>query len=237
MRRPFFLSLLVVLVLVSCSTSRDERVITSLLSVKPTREETFLSTQEAYRRFPQDRRVLYNYAYMLASDKRFDEAIDVIDEALALEPTSLRFHYLKASILYESGRHRSYIAQLEGVLSFDPADTDASLALATYAQSHFMDEEAVAYAHQVLTYDSDNAQAISILALHDDYFASIGKPLSEQPVARHWLYGSDVRMPYGDEYGQTSYVLADGTGVQTWPDSVTLPDKTLQDVLSFLTNP
>ena len=211
MRRPFFLSLLVVLVLVSCSTSRDERVITSLLSVKPTREETFLSTQEAYRRFPQDRRVLYNYAYMLASDKRFDEAIDVIDEALALEPTSLRFHYLKASILYESGRHRSYIAQLEGVLSFDPADTDASLALATYAQRHFMDEEAVAYAHQVLTYDSDNAQAISILALHDDYFASIGKPLSEQPVVRHWLYGSDVRMPSGEEYGQTSYVLADGT--------------------------
>ena len=224
-----------VLVLVSCSTSRDERVITSLLSVKPTREETFLSTQEAYRRFPQDRRVLYNYAYMLASDRRFDEAIDVIDEALALEPTSLRFHYLKASILYESGRHRSYIAQLEGVLSFDPADTDASLALATYAQRHFMDEEAVAYAHQVLAYDSDNAQAISILALHDDYFASIGKPLSEQPVVRHWLYGSDVRI--GDEYGQTSYVLADGTGVQTWPDSVTLPDKTLQSVLSVLTSP
>ena len=174
----------------------------SLLAAKETEEESFASTQEAYLLYPDDERVLYNYAYMLLYYGRYDDTVRICDEALVSSPRSLRFLYLKASALKAAGRHQmkaagrhqSFISTLEDVLSFDAANTDVMLELADYYDTFFKKDEAVHYASEVLKYDPENRTAIGILAHYSDYFCSIAGAETEEKAAQG-NYGEKGMLP------------------------------------------
>ena len=140
---------------------------------------------------------------------------------------------IDATVCAERPKLKNFIPQMQQVLSFDPANTDASLALALYAAEHFMPEEARLYALQVVEYDSDNATALSILALDGGYFASIARPFHQDRIARHWLYGEDVRSLGDLSYDSGGVMEVDSAFI--WPESVVLPDKDLETVCALLT--
>lgn len=194
MKRLYCLSLLFTLLLATACTSLDNVSVESLLAAKETEEESFASTQEAYLLYPDDERVLYNYAYMLLYYGRYDDAVRICDEALALSPRSLRFLYLKAAALKAEGRHQSFISTLENILSFDTANTDVMLVLADYYDTFFKKDEAVHYASQVLEYDPENSTAIGILAHYSDYFRSIAGEKAEEQTAQG-NYGEKGKLP------------------------------------------
>ena len=82
MKRLYCLSLLFTLLLTTACTSLDNVSVESLLAAKETGEESFASTQEAYLLYPDDERVLYNYAYMLLYYGRYDDAVRICDGAM-----------------------------------------------------------------------------------------------------------------------------------------------------------
>lgn len=194
MKKLSCLSLLFMLLVTTACTSLDNVSVESLLSAKPTREESFASTQEAYLLYPEDERVLYNYAYMLLYYGQYEDAVRICDEALALSPRSLRFLYLKAAALKAEGRHQSFISTLEDILSFDTANTDVMLELAGYYDTFFKKDEAVHYASEVLKYDPENRTAIGILAHYSDYFRSIAGAETEEKAAQG-NYGEKGMLP------------------------------------------
>ena len=194
MKRLSCLSLLFILFVTTACTSLDNASVESLLSAKPTREESFASTQEAYLLYPEDERVLYNYAYMLLYYGQYEDAVRICDEALALSPRSLRFLYLKAAALKAEGRHQSFISTLENILSFDTANTDVMLVLADYYDTFFRKDKAVHYASEVLEYDPENGTAIGIMAHYSDYFRSIAGAEAEEKAAEG-NYGEKGKLP------------------------------------------
>ena len=115
MKKLSCLSLLFMLLVTTACTSLDNASVESLLSAKQTREESFASTQEAYLLYPEDERVLYNYAYMLLYYGQYEDAVRICDEALALSPRSLRFLYLKVLLIA-----RMYAVFHELILCFRP---------------------------------------------------------------------------------------------------------------------
>ena len=194
MKRLSCLSLLFILFVTTACTSLDNASVESLLSAKPTREESFASTQEAYLLYSEDERVLYNYAYMLLYYGQYEDAVKICDEALALSPRSLRFLYLKAAALKAEGRHQSFISTLENILSFDTANTDVMLVLADYYDTFFRKDKAVHYASEVLEYDPENSTAIGIMAHYSDYFRSIAGAEAEEKAAEG-NYGEKGKLP------------------------------------------
>lgn len=169
--------LLPVLLLVSCSTTGQEADITRLLSAKETAEATYESTRQAYEEYPDDSRVLYNWAYLQLARGQWEGALSVTDEALASSPQSLRFWYLKAAVLREMGRHQSYLAALDSILEFDPGNTEVLNAAADYHVRHFHPSLAASYARRVLDYSSADSQALSVLALTDSFYRSLHDPV------------------------------------------------------------
>lgn len=163
--------LLSVLLLASCQGTGP--VADALLAGSSDPAVSLEMAEEAYLSYPDDSRVLYNYAYMLLSQGDEDGAIKVADEGLAMDPTSLRFNYLKASALRSQGRLRSWEALMEDVLSFDPANIEALSALASFNETFFHHDRAVEYAKRVLYYEPTNQAALGILAKDDAYFASL----------------------------------------------------------------
>lgn len=166
--------------LASCSSTQDEGRLDSLLAVQESAEATLESTRMAYEEAPTDMRALYNYAYLLLHEGQADLAIEVIGEAQALYAPSLRFSYLEAAAYYEMGRHQSYLAVYEDILSWDPANVDVLATLAEYEHFHFHEEAARTYAERALYYDPTNRRALSVMALYEPYFASLATALAEQ---------------------------------------------------------
>lgn len=178
--------LLPLLLLTSCSTSMREAGIASLLAAAQSPEETRENTRQAYESYPDDERVQYNWAYILTEEGEYEEALSVVDRALGQNPTSLRFHYLKANILYTQGFHQSWKNEMEEILSFDSANTDVLLTLAQYEVAHFHDEASRNLALLVLETDSGNSTALSILACFDPFFASIAQPYTIEVHESDW---------------------------------------------------
>lgn len=166
-----------------------------MLEVRPTREETAESVERAYRKYSEDGRVLYNWAYILASTGDMDNALSVTDEALLLFLQSLRFHYLKADILYSTGRHQSWIRELESVLDFDRANTDVLMRLGEYYQKHFKEDLAKEYFLKALSYSPQDTDILSALASYDGFFSSIAEPLSENEYNSMWEKKAELPPP------------------------------------------
>lgn len=166
-----------------------------MLEVRPTREETAESVERAYRKYPEDGRVLYNWAYILASTGDMDNALSVTDEALLLFPQSLRFHYLKADILYSTGRHQAWIRELESVLDFDRANTDVLMRLGEYYQKHFRANLAKEYFLKALSYSPQDTDILSALASYGGFFSSIAEPISENEYNSMWKKEAELPPP------------------------------------------
>lgn len=166
-----------------------------MLEVRPTREETAESVERAYRKYPEDGRVLYNWAYILASTGDMDNALSVTDEALLLFPQSLRFHYLKADILYSTGRHQAWIRELESVLDFDRANTDVLMRLGEYYQKHFRADLAKEYFLKALSYSPQDTDILSALASYGGFFSSIAEPISENEYNSMWKKEAELPPP------------------------------------------
>ncbi len=196
MKRPVLISLIIILALTSCTTGRREAEITRLLAAADTAQESFENTRQAYSLYPDDERVLYNYAYMLGAMSMEEEAVRVCDEALALYPRALRFYYLKAGMLKEMGRHQSWIRVLESVLDFDRANTDVMLELAQYYESHFKPEKAAEYAQDILAYNPTHTRALQILARSNAFFASFTRVPDETVYESDWK--KDIKLQTAD---------------------------------------
>ena len=132
--------------------------------------------------------IYYNLAYSHLQQGEFREAAAVADEALAIYPDMIRFMYLKAYALRESGRYLSYERMLHSILAFDPGNDDIRQLLL----DHYLDtgrrSDAAAVGRDMIARDSDNSSALTALGFISDFFAAIAPSRSNgfKPEGRLW---------------------------------------------------
>ena len=130
----------------------------------------------------------YNLAYSYLEDGDYESAVETADEAIALFPDMLRFMYLKAYALRESGRYLSYERMLHSILAFDPGNDDIRQLLL----DHYLDtgrrSDAAAVGRDMIARDSDNSSALTALGFISDFFAAIAPSRSNgfKPEGRLW---------------------------------------------------
>jgi Tfp pilus assembly protein PilF len=72
-----------------------------------------------------DSKTLARQAESFLSVGRMGDALDSIDQAIALEPSRPRWHYMRGTILFQAGRYEEAEVSLERSLELDPYLTDA----------------------------------------------------------------------------------------------------------------
>ncbi|MGN0907371.1 MAG: hypothetical protein ACI4NM_09510 [Bullifex sp.] len=169
MKRLFWVSLILSIVLSSCASSADA-LKDEAKTAGRTREETLSSLQKAYAAAPEDKNVSYNWAYALASDGRYAESLEVSSHAVSLHPDTVRFYTLRAFTEKSLGLYREYEKTLESLLVLDEAYTAVALELMLHYEALFEHEKAEEKARLVLKYEKDNEEAISVLSRTDPLY-------------------------------------------------------------------
>ena len=70
-----------------------------------------------------------------------DEAIESLGKAAQLDPVNVRYAYVYAVALYESGQHDQAISVLESALQKQPGSQEIVAALASYYEQQGQNEK------------------------------------------------------------------------------------------------
>lgn len=172
--KKLFLVEIVFLLLISCSTTSSVSQSSSLTPLE-SKDETLSALINAYKLNPDDKSTSYNLAFALASEKKFDKALKIIDEALSLHPQIVRFYTLKAYIHKELYQYNEYEKTYEKLLEIDSAHSAVALELMNHYQNMFRYSDAKRMASLVLKYDKDNQDAKDILFKDDSSLSSLSQ--------------------------------------------------------------
>lgn len=172
MKRLFLTELLIITLLSSCASSGD---------LSHLAEASFLSPQEAsivyesYLERNEDEKVRWNYTLSLYEAKDYERALTETEKALSLYEDNIRFPYLKALILRDTGDYEGELDTLEDVKGRNPGNLDVRERLLSLYVSLDMATEAEEEAWDILSFDSRNKAAITHLSNDSDFFASLLK--------------------------------------------------------------
>jgi len=97
--------------------------------------------QKAVSRSPDDPATHHAMGLALVRQKNLDRAVDFLGKAAELAPASVRYTYVYAIALYESGRHEQAISVLEAALQKQPGNPEIISALGSYYQQGGNDEK------------------------------------------------------------------------------------------------
>ncbi len=172
--KRLFLVEIVFLLLISCSTTSSVSS-SSALTPLESKDETLSALINAYKLNPDDKSTSYNLAFALASEKKFDEALKIIDKALSLHPQIVRFYTLKAYIHKELFQYYEYEKTYEQLLELDSAHSAIALELMNHYQNMFRYSDAKRMASLVLKYDKDNQEAKDIFFKDDSSLGSLSE--------------------------------------------------------------
>lgn len=170
--KRLFLVEIVILLLISCSTTSSVSS-SSALTPLESKDETLSALINAYKINPNDKSTSYNLAFALASEKNFDDALKIIDEAIILHPQIVRFYTLKAYIHKELFQYYEYEKTYEKMLEIDSAHSVVALELMNHYQNMFRYNDAKRMASLVLKYDKDNQEAKDIFFKDDSSLGSL----------------------------------------------------------------
>lgn len=104
-------------------------------------------------------KLLTNKAAILYSNKKLEEAIATIDEALELTPANASALFNKALILSAAGRRALALDELERLVAIDPKNPDAFILMSEILSSENKMDAALEFAEQAVKVSPDNADA------------------------------------------------------------------------------
>ncbi len=90
---------------------------------------------------PDDPATHHAMGLLLIRQKNLEKAVEFLGKAAKLNPGNVRYSYVYAVALYESGTHDQAIAMLEAVLEQQPGNQEIISALASYYQQQGDDEK------------------------------------------------------------------------------------------------
>ena len=90
---------------------------------------------------PDDPSARHALGLLLVRQKNLDEAVKFLGNAAELDPTNVRYAYVYAVALYESGQHDQAISVLEAALEKQPGNQEIISALGSYYQQQGYDEK------------------------------------------------------------------------------------------------
>ena len=170
--KKLFLVEIIVFLLISCTTSKG---VSSALTPLVTKNDTLEALYKAYEDNPEDKSSSYNLAFALASEKKYNEALKIIDKALELHPEIVRFYTLKAFIHKTLYNFTEYEKTYEKLLEIDSAHSAVALELMNHYEALFEHEKAKRMASLVLKYEKDNEEALRVLYSNDEVLSVLIK--------------------------------------------------------------
>jgi Flp pilus assembly protein TadD len=90
---------------------------------------------------PDDPATHHSMGLLLVRQKNLDEAVEFLGKAAELNPANVRYTYVYAIALYESGQHEQAISVLEAALEKQPGNQEIVSALGSYYQQQGHDEK------------------------------------------------------------------------------------------------
>ncbi|HDP68886.1 MAG TPA: tetratricopeptide repeat protein, partial [Candidatus Marinimicrobia bacterium] len=106
---------------------------------------------------PEEAIVLNNYAYSLAlRGERLDEAMQMVEKALTIEPENASYLDTKGWLLYLNGKYRDAKTYIEKALSLNPDNVEVLEHMGDVMMKLNQPEEAQKYYRQALEIDSEN---------------------------------------------------------------------------------
>lgn len=165
MKRVLLLIILIFLLFPSCSSLGGDDV---YIPIGSSGNETLLLLEKQYEKRPDSIRVGYDYAYALASVKRYAEAVAVLDELEERFPSSLRLLYLEAYIDEKADYDER--RTLEEILKIDRGDIQTAQKLAEYHIERGNTEEARSILLDLLRRKPENERTLLLLSKIDSFY-------------------------------------------------------------------
>lgn len=168
MKRLFWVNIIVLLLLLSCTTLDSEKE--AIIKSDTLKREDRAKYLESFYSESSSQELSYNYAYYLLENKDYDNAMNVIENAIAKYPDAIRFLYMKAFIERSESKLYSYEKTLLSILEKDKADTISREALITLYENLKYKDKSIDMALSTLDYSIDNKTALNALAHYIDFF-------------------------------------------------------------------
>lgn len=172
MKRRFLISLILIFILVSCSTSGDEYL--SIADSSSDINERIEIYKQRIKEDSSDYRAYYNLAYMYLYNEDYENAECILKEAVELFPNHFRFY---SALIYLYQEKRDVDKELETIyeaLSFMPADERLRERALDILQMRG-DDALNSFAEETLYYFPKNQRAINILSESYPFFKILSK--------------------------------------------------------------
>ena len=204
MKRLFFPSLLLLLLLFSCKATEAP----TLPSAGESKEVTLENLKNFYQDNSSDSRAIYNYAYALSAEKEYKISLLVLTPVMEEEEPPLRFAQLYSYNLIKLYRYNEGVKLLKQILSYDSANIEVRLQLASILSILGRGAEAKAEALTVLNYDKTNSSAIKILSLYSDFYkALLGEEETKEKASINLLSRPNIDKSFTLDRGEKLSLL------------------------------
>ena len=161
MKKLYWASLILLIVLVSCQT-------TSVVSVEDTSSSTYLLSQLEEE---ENRETRYNYIYSLYTEEEYEKVIAESEIAVEMYPEYTRFLKIKALAEKKTERDETYSETLSLILEKEPGDEELRNMYLESLLALGKEYEAVEAAKETILLYPENAKAMEILGKESAFYA------------------------------------------------------------------
>lgn len=168
MKRLFFASLVLLILLLSCSSVGNYMV---RAEESDDVDERISIYSDTIRGGNQDMRAYYNLAYLYLYKEDYQNAEAVLKEAISLFPETFRFYSALLYLYEETGAEDAELELSYDILSFMHADEDIRNRILRILDKRD-DPRAYDFAKETIVYYPENQRAINILSDYHPFFLS-----------------------------------------------------------------
>jgi tetratricopeptide (TPR) repeat protein len=161
LKRLFWASLILLIVLVSCQTTKD-------VSVEDTSSSLYLLSRLEEE---ENRETRYNYIYSLYTEGEYEKVIAESEIAAEMYPEYTRFLKIKALAEKKTERDEAYSETLALILEKEPGDEELRDMYLESLLTLGKEDEAVEYAKKTILLYPGNTKAIEVLSSRSGFYA------------------------------------------------------------------
>ncbi len=161
MKRLFWASLILLIVLVSCQTTKD-------VSVEDTSSSSYLLSELEEE---ENRETRYNYIYSLYTEGEYEKVIAESEIASEMYPEYTRFLKIKALAEKKTERDEAYSETLALILEKEPGDEELRDMYVESLLKLGKEDEAVEYAKKTILLYPGNTKAMEVLSSRSGFYA------------------------------------------------------------------